>query len=526
MSNEKTQQSWVEIIQTVQTPLGFFVLVVLVIEVILATTATFSEGFDRTFLIIGMMVLIFLLVVIVAFLAYWRPDALRGKSSKDAENTLDSDTPKVGEENMVAKWRSGPPTTETILKNAEHSVILLGTSNFRVVHEDLYQYNKWLENNQRQFLGLLFINPHSPHAFRRERKDVQRSSRENIVKALKVAYTENKDNPQFIPAIYDGPYRYSAHAIDIGPNWTSSKSMISIFTSSHNRGISEGFRIRIRQNENPECFEFYRNELLDLWKTSLSNPAGHGVSIISRWPNPPPKVKKLDSLTKELLGQLTPQETDYKIFLPGQFHLTIASLCRTQTDVFAGPLCIGSEDEACDLPAHFPEFVIEAVKALADAKNNFLDFNFSRLVLDNRGYIILEPDENETGHSIQILNDFTETLQSIVDEFNEEFPNERWNQRLKNESDCRFKPKLNFFPHITIGRAFNCHNSLPISLNGEKGYIQISPPIRFDASDISIVHYAYRSLFRCVGEIPITQLCSLNKNEVVHLLGLKKFASR
>jgi hypothetical protein len=452
MSNEKIQQSWVDIIKTVQTPLGFFVLVVLVTEVILATTATFSEGFDRTFLISGMVVLIFLLVAIVAFLAYRRPEALRGKGSKDAENTLDSDTPKVGEETMVATWKPGPPTTEAILKNAEHSVLLLGTSNFRPVHEDLYRYQEWLKNNRRQIMGILFINPHSPHASRRERTDAQRSSRENIVKALEVAYTENKANPQFIPAIYDGPYRYSARAIDISPDWTSSKSMITIFTSSHNRGISEGFCIRIKQKKNPECFEFYRNELLDLWKTSLSNPAGHGVSIISRWQNPPPDVEKLDRLTRELLGQLTLQETDYKIFLPGQFHLTIASLCRTQTDVFAGPLCIGSENEACDLPAHFPEFVIEAVKALTDAKNNFLDFNFSRLVLDNRGYIILEPDENETGHSIQILNHFTETLPSIVDKFNVAFPNESWNQRLKNKSDYRFKPKFkNFFPHITIG---------------------------------------------------------------------------
>jgi len=44
---------------TVQTPLGFFVLVVLIVEVILGTTtATLSEGFDRTILIVGMIALI------------------------------------------------------------------------------------------------------------------------------------------------------------------------------------------------------------------------------------------------------------------------------------------------------------------------------------------------------------------------------------------------------------------------------------------------------------------------------------
>jgi len=73
------QSNRVSIIETVQTPLGFFTLTVLVVEVILGIAANFSQGSDRTYLIISMIALIFLLVAIVAGFAYFRPEALRGK---------------------------------------------------------------------------------------------------------------------------------------------------------------------------------------------------------------------------------------------------------------------------------------------------------------------------------------------------------------------------------------------------------------------------------------------------------------
>jgi hypothetical protein len=76
---DRSQPDRVNIIETVQTPLGFFTLTVLVVEVILGLVATFSQGSDRSYLIISMIALIFLLVVIVAGFAYYRPEALRGK---------------------------------------------------------------------------------------------------------------------------------------------------------------------------------------------------------------------------------------------------------------------------------------------------------------------------------------------------------------------------------------------------------------------------------------------------------------
>lgn len=75
---EQDKSSRQSIIQTVQTPLGFFVLVVLIVEIILGVLASSSEGSDRTYMVVGMLGLIFLLVIIVALLAAFRPQALQG----------------------------------------------------------------------------------------------------------------------------------------------------------------------------------------------------------------------------------------------------------------------------------------------------------------------------------------------------------------------------------------------------------------------------------------------------------------
>jgi hypothetical protein len=74
-----SQSNRVSIIETVQTPLGFFTLTVLVVELILGIAANFSQGSDRSYLIVSMIALIFLLVAIVAGFAFFRPEALSGR---------------------------------------------------------------------------------------------------------------------------------------------------------------------------------------------------------------------------------------------------------------------------------------------------------------------------------------------------------------------------------------------------------------------------------------------------------------
>ena len=68
----------VNVIEAVKTPLGFFVLVVLLVEMIFAVAA--GKFYDqRTIIISSMLALIFMLVLIVAALACYRPEALNGR---------------------------------------------------------------------------------------------------------------------------------------------------------------------------------------------------------------------------------------------------------------------------------------------------------------------------------------------------------------------------------------------------------------------------------------------------------------
>ena len=100
--NTEKNLSRASIIQTIQTPLGFFALVVLTVEVIFGIVAAMSVGSDRTYLIIGMLLIILLLVVIVAFLAVWRPESLSGQRptansnlSTDISTAIQIKHPKV-----------------------------------------------------------------------------------------------------------------------------------------------------------------------------------------------------------------------------------------------------------------------------------------------------------------------------------------------------------------------------------------------------------------------------------------------
>lgn len=77
---EVTTRGRIGLIEAVQTPLGFFVLVVLIIEAVLTVfVLKLDVGSDRTFVIQAMIILIFALVLIVTFIAMWRPAALSGK---------------------------------------------------------------------------------------------------------------------------------------------------------------------------------------------------------------------------------------------------------------------------------------------------------------------------------------------------------------------------------------------------------------------------------------------------------------
>ena len=67
----------ISIIESVTTPLGFFVLVVLLVEVIFGIAAVKFEP-QRQLIVIAMIAMIFVLIGIVSSLSYCKPEALRG----------------------------------------------------------------------------------------------------------------------------------------------------------------------------------------------------------------------------------------------------------------------------------------------------------------------------------------------------------------------------------------------------------------------------------------------------------------
>ena len=79
-----------EIIESVKTPLGFFTLVVLLIEIIFGVVSAFVSPGLQSFLVISMVLLIFCLVGVVAYLAVRHPEALRGERRPQFSTDLNS----------------------------------------------------------------------------------------------------------------------------------------------------------------------------------------------------------------------------------------------------------------------------------------------------------------------------------------------------------------------------------------------------------------------------------------------------
>ena len=153
-TNTENALSRASIVQTIKTPLGFFALVVLTVEVIFGIVAVMSAGLDRTYLIVGMLLIILLLIFIVAFLAAWRPESLIGERPKRTIPTLPEDittrihikNPKVlcasTDKYEVLGFEDDIRTLKAYFRNTDvkHSLTsngfksLLSTNNYDVIH--------------------------------------------------------------------------------------------------------------------------------------------------------------------------------------------------------------------------------------------------------------------------------------------------------------------------------------------------------------------------------------------------------
>lgn len=92
------------LVRTVQTPLGYFVLVILVAEAILGALAGVSTGPDRTLAIWGVLGACAVLTAVVTTLAVTRPEALFGKRPPAAVTAS-----PAGGLRLRPRWRSVRP---------------------------------------------------------------------------------------------------------------------------------------------------------------------------------------------------------------------------------------------------------------------------------------------------------------------------------------------------------------------------------------------------------------------------------
>jgi hypothetical protein len=86
-SRSLNRDSKASVIGAVQTPLGFFVLIVLILEVVLGSLSAVTTGPDRTYLIIGMLALMLVLILTVTAMAMYRPEALYGKLARSRNSS-------------------------------------------------------------------------------------------------------------------------------------------------------------------------------------------------------------------------------------------------------------------------------------------------------------------------------------------------------------------------------------------------------------------------------------------------------
>lgn len=101
MSDDEPKKSErVAVINAVKTYLGFFVLVVLIVEVVLGAVALKAQGINQMIALYGMLFVILVMVAVVSFFAYKKPDALL----RTARQQIDAAQPLQYFSNRIAGY--------------------------------------------------------------------------------------------------------------------------------------------------------------------------------------------------------------------------------------------------------------------------------------------------------------------------------------------------------------------------------------------------------------------------------------
>jgi predicted alpha/beta hydrolase family esterase len=396
-----------------------------------------------------------------------------------------------------ADWSAGWPTPKVLLDDAQDWLLLLGTSLSRVMHGDLFMYRDWLSANDARSMGLLFLNPHGPHAIGRSREGVQRSSAEEIVRSVGVALKEETKNKRFKVALYEGPFRYAARAS--GGSRDGGKGSVGIVTSSHSQGTSGGFYVSLSRDGNAGAYKFYRNEILEFWMKAQANRPGHGLSLV--YCEPSREVHDVigeqgANLPKNLAGR----GNDIHVFSPEQHHVSVASLCRTR-DALQPALCRAKAPEEASLPWHYGEFLRDATEIAQESMPVEHVFHLDQVTLDLSGHVRLEKMSRSATEFTSVVERLWQRIDEKIGEYAERHPDEGW--LLGSDGGAgRFQRRYaTYIPHVTIGVAFRNRAHLPEIIRGRSVSMPLSNPIEIRATRLAVVHYAYRSFLRRVGEL-------------------------
>ncbi|XGV97895.1 MAG: nucleoside 2-deoxyribosyltransferase [Leptolyngbya sp. BL-A-14] len=118
------------IIQAVDTPIGFFSLVVLAIEALLGIIAlTTSEG-DRTFIVRSMIALLFIVVAVVSFLAFTKPSLFRASKKEDSKvkpQPVSDDSVEYEYDVFLSSPMAAMPSDEDYINEREDVLDFMGT---------------------------------------------------------------------------------------------------------------------------------------------------------------------------------------------------------------------------------------------------------------------------------------------------------------------------------------------------------------------------------------------------------------
>jgi len=113
---EGKHDSRLAVINAVKTPLGFFTLAVLVVEILLGLLAHKASGTDFTILLVGMVILMFFLVASVVYLAVANPSKLTQTNLGSAFN---NDNKELDGNSAARSWEN----VESLLKEL-HSLLV------------------------------------------------------------------------------------------------------------------------------------------------------------------------------------------------------------------------------------------------------------------------------------------------------------------------------------------------------------------------------------------------------------------